>query len=746
MEFDFTQQPGLEDRTVRPGEDLPPLVSVITPYFNGGKHLRQTFRSVVNQTFPWFEWIIVDDGSTKQEDLDLLNEIAGRDGRIRVYHKENGGISSARNYAIARSCTDYILPLDSDDLLEPPFLEYCWWMLQKNPGAAWAYTESVGFQGQEYVWRHPFDPIRLKKENHLTATALIRKQALLDIGCYDDSHKHYNEDWYAWLKIVARGGYPAQSSGDPLFWYRRNDTGVLSIVREDPAVKRENQEMISAAAAQVTDPRPPVLYPRSVPFDWSAPKLSDWDRHTDKGGKTHILFLFPHLEMGGADKFNLDLISRLDPQRFETGIITTVPAANTWQQAFRKVTSNIFNLPNFCDSGDYAEFVSYYLKSRRVDILFVSNAYLGYYMLPWLREHFPKLAIVDYVHMEEWYWRGGGYARTSAMAANVTEKTYVCNSATRNVMLSHFGRTPESVETVHIGIDAARYCRDAVPAGQLYRVLGLEPTRPVVLFICRLHPQKRPFLMLEIARKVAQKIPDVVFAVVGGGPQEAELKAAATGELKHTVYFLGARKDVRPYYRDAKAVLICSLKEGLSLTAYESCAMGVPVISADVGGQKDLIDDSVGKLIPCLQSECADFDQRKFSDQEVAAYAEALVTLLSNPALQAEKSRCCVQKVQRSFTLEAMVDRFQQEFQRLTRDASVMEKRMEMSRRLQQCAPLPAELYVSHLRAESLESELRHGPAAESVLAKGKRVLKEDGPAVFLKKTAKWFANQLRRS
>lgn len=78
-----------------------PLVSVITPYYNGGKHICQTCNCVLDQTFPWFEWIIVNDGSTNREDVELLQELEKQDPRIRVLHKENSGISSARNL---RSC------------------------------------------------------------------------------------------------------------------------------------------------------------------------------------------------------------------------------------------------------------------------------------------------------------------------------------------------------------------------------------------------------------------------------------------------------------------------------------------------------------------------------------------------------------------------------------------------------------------------------------------------------------------
>ena len=62
-------------------------------------------------------------------------------------------------------------------------------------------------------------------------------------------------------------------------------------------------------------------------------------------------------------------------------------------------------------------------------------------------------------------------------------------------MIQQFHRNPESVETVHIGIDEVQFDASKVRSGILYEELGISEKRPIVLFICRLHPQKRPFLI-----------------------------------------------------------------------------------------------------------------------------------------------------------------------------------------------------------------------------------------------------------
>ena len=735
MQFDFSQQPGLFRWNRNPTTTAQPLVSIITPFYNSGKHFLQTSYTVLDQTFPFFEWIIVDDGSTDPESLALLDTVAASDPRIRVFHNQNAGPSAARNFGVRQSVTDLILPLDADDLLEPTFIEYCWWMLQKNPGTTWAYPTSLGFQGMEYLWTVPFDPHRMKEENLLAITALIRKDAFLAIGGYSEEATLYNEDWLSWLKLIARGGYPAQSTGEYLFWYRRTDTGVQSQVMGSKENLDANKRIISAAAQTIRDPHPAVLYPKPFTHNWTAPKLSSWDQSVfQKKEKTNILFLFPHLEMGGADKFNLDLIAGLDRNKYDCGIITTIKNTQSWTQRFRQVTPDIFHLANFADPEDYAEFISYYIQSRKVDILFLSNSYHGYYLLPWLRQHFPDLVIMDYVHMEEWYWRNGGYARTSGQTGFVTEKTYVCNSATEEVMVNHFHRAPDTVQTVHIGVDEVYFDPQTVPAGTLYRELSLPESRPIILFICRLHPQKRPFLMLEIAKRVSAKLPQAAFAVVGDGPQEQELKKqAADQNLTQNVFFLGARKDVRPYYRDAKLTLVCSLKEGLSLTAYESCAMGVPVISADVGGQRDLVDNTVGALLPCLQDESASLDGRTFPEEEIESYVDAIVSYLADQEKWETASHACREKVKNGFTISNMVNFFDLEFQRLLTDEALKHQRRETAQLLSRLSPMAEEFYTMEMQMQHAEDYAAACIEANPI-HKIKRTLKEEGILSLIRK------------
>lgn len=91
-----------------------PKVSIIIPIYNVEAYLEECVSSVLIQTFKDFEILLIDDGS-KDSSGKLCDEISLKDSRIRVFHKSNGGLSSARNYGMDRALGDYIIFLDSDD-------------------------------------------------------------------------------------------------------------------------------------------------------------------------------------------------------------------------------------------------------------------------------------------------------------------------------------------------------------------------------------------------------------------------------------------------------------------------------------------------------------------------------------------------------------------------------------------------------------------------------------------------------
>lgn len=94
-----------------------PLISIIVPVYNSEKTLDRCINSILEQTFQNWELLLINDGSTDRS-REICDEYTLKDKRIKTIHKENGGVSSARNKGIKCSKGDYILMLDSDDSLE----------------------------------------------------------------------------------------------------------------------------------------------------------------------------------------------------------------------------------------------------------------------------------------------------------------------------------------------------------------------------------------------------------------------------------------------------------------------------------------------------------------------------------------------------------------------------------------------------------------------------------------------------
>lgn len=97
-------------------------ISVVVPVYNAEKYLKKCVESVIAQTYTDWEMILVDDGS-KDASADIVDEYAGKDTRIRAIHQKNAGPGMARNAGIRNALGEYIVFLDSDDMVTPDYFE-----------------------------------------------------------------------------------------------------------------------------------------------------------------------------------------------------------------------------------------------------------------------------------------------------------------------------------------------------------------------------------------------------------------------------------------------------------------------------------------------------------------------------------------------------------------------------------------------------------------------------------------------
>ena len=99
-----------------------PIISVVVPVYNAERYLHRCINSLLSQTFQDFEILLIDDGSQDGSGL-ICDEYALKDARIKVFHKNNGGVASARELGITNASGNYIIHTDSDDWVERNYLE-----------------------------------------------------------------------------------------------------------------------------------------------------------------------------------------------------------------------------------------------------------------------------------------------------------------------------------------------------------------------------------------------------------------------------------------------------------------------------------------------------------------------------------------------------------------------------------------------------------------------------------------------
>lgn len=651
--FNYELQPGRELRPFKFERDYEPIISIVMPFYNEKDHIEQTVNSVLNQTFPALELIIVDDGSNDEDALKGLEKIAKKDKRIHVYHKENSGPGDTRDFAVSKSSESakYICTLDSDDLIDKTYLEIAYFTLETNPNATWSYTDSIGFGKENYTWNKGFSSNKLKKVNELTVNAVINKEDFLAVGGYGVKEKKIFEDWNLWLKFIADKKYPVHNSYYG-FWYRRNEHSELSASVNTN--KKRAMEIIHDTCKTIKCTVEAKEYP-DYNYNWNYIR-DDFkfksDFKEEDNGKINILMIIPWMTTGGADKFNLDLVNKLDRDRFNFTIVTTEPGVNNYRQLFNDGTV-IYELPAFLDMKSWPAFINYLMNKRNINFVFSTNSEFGYSTLPYIKANHPEIPIIDYVHMEEWYNRNGGYSRDSSAVESVIDKTLTCNGNTTKIFIDHFKRNPNSVETVYIGVDENKYDPEKYNCEEQRANFGLSK-KYVIGFICRISEQKRPLLLLEIIKKLKENRNDFEFLIAGDGNLLEKMKSKANSMgLKENIKFIGNVAETEPVYSASDLTINCSIKEGLALTSYESLSMGVPVISSDVGGQKELINDEVGIIVPLHQDE-EDIREFKYSDEEIMEYVNGINKILDN--LDEYKFNCR-KRILDGFTINQMVVR-----------------------------------------------------------------------------------------
>lgn len=205
-------------------------VSIIMPCYNDGKYIKEAIQSVKEQTYKNIEIIVIDDGSDDKETRDVLDGLTNDITVLQTNHLRPAG---ARNYGIQSASGKYILPLDSDDKIEPSYVERAVRILESNKNIGVVYCQADLFGEKSGRWDLPdysFDKMLL--DNVVFVTALFYRQDWQKVGGFNTQMLAGMEDYDFWLAIMALGREIYQIP-EVLFHYRIKPTSRTTSFQSD---------------------------------------------------------------------------------------------------------------------------------------------------------------------------------------------------------------------------------------------------------------------------------------------------------------------------------------------------------------------------------------------------------------------------------------------------------------------------------------------------------------------------------
>lgn len=190
-------------------------ITVVMPVYNYARYLEEALDSLMEQSVKPDEIIVVDDGST-----DNPKEICDKYPEVKYYYKENGGLSSARNYGIEKATSDYVFSFDADDIVRPDTIKEYKELAEPNTIVT---LPLMAFGLQNYTARPEKATLDiLLQRNCIYSNSLFPKALWEKVGGFDEQMRKGLEDWEFWIRCAKAGAEFKTGEYLSLLWRKHN--------------------------------------------------------------------------------------------------------------------------------------------------------------------------------------------------------------------------------------------------------------------------------------------------------------------------------------------------------------------------------------------------------------------------------------------------------------------------------------------------------------------------------------------
>lgn len=352
-----------------------------------------------------------------------------------------------------------------------------------------------------------------------------------------------------------------------------------------------------------------------------------------------VLHLINSLGVGGGERFAVELVRRLDRERYEPRVVCLYEAGELQDRLdSANVPVEVLGLGLKLRAAGW-ERVWRALRTRRPDIVHAHLPEACWYGAPaaWMARVPVRIC---HVQNSQWRW-SSKLRRLDRTASAFATQVIACSDAARRFCETEVGVRPGKIQVIHNAVDTDRF-RDLPSRDEARRRLSLPSGIPVLTCVASLTKQKGHRYLLTAMMRIREALPATELLLVGDGPLKDDLSRLARElSIDEHVQFLGPRHDVPSILAAADVFVLPSLWEGLPLVLAEAGAAGLPTVATGVDGNVEIVSDGTTGLL--------------VSPENPGDLADAAIALLKSPERSHEMGRRARERVRDRFDIDVAV-------------------------------------------------------------------------------------------
>jgi glycosyltransferase involved in cell wall biosynthesis len=376
------------------------------------------------------------------------------------------------------------------------------------------------------------------------------------------------------------------------------------------------------------------------------------------GSRIKVVYVIGSLDVGGTEGQLVQLVTRLDPRRFEPLVCclsSSGPYSNTLKAAGIHVEVIGLRRPVICRPHKVTAEIARLVRFMQTEKPFIVHALLFWaYIIGAYAARLVKVPVIITGRRGLGHFKADKpcYLSLERFANRMTDVIVANSEAVKHDTIQREGVDSSRIRVVYNGIDVSQY--DCAPDPELRASLQIPSKAPVVGVVANLIHYKGHRFLLEAAQQVLRGCPSVKFLLIGDGPYRMNLEALAKDlGLEKSVTFLGRRQDVPRLLALMDLLVLPSLEEGFPNAILEAMAAGKPVVATRVGGvQEAVLHNTTGLLV---------------APRDVLALSEAIHSLLGDSIRARAMGRAGRDRVATSFGIDRMVSETQQLYEELAK-------------------------------------------------------------------------------